>query len=68
MEDTDEKEPKLFKINLNKQLVREQEKKSRLKGVDAQRANILAARTIANVLRTSLGPKGMDKVSFPKTS
>lgn len=45
------------------QLVREQEKKARLKGVDAQRANILAARTVANVLRTSLGPKGMDKVS-----
>jgi T-complex protein 1 subunit epsilon len=43
-------------------LVREQEKKARLKGVEAQRANILAARTIANVLRTSLGPKGMDKM------
>lgn len=43
-------------------LVREQEQKSRLKGVAAQRANILAARSIASVLRTSLGPKGMDKM------
>lgn len=30
--------------------------------MEAQRANILAARTIANVLRSSLGPKGMDKM------
>jgi T-complex protein 1 subunit epsilon len=43
-------------------IMREQEKKTRLKGIAAQRANILAARTVANVLRSSLGPKGMDKM------
>ena len=43
-------------------IVREQDRKTRLKGAAAQRANILAARTVANVLRTSLGPKGMDKM------
>jgi T-complex protein 1 subunit epsilon len=43
-------------------LIREQDQKTRLKGVAAQKANILAAKTVANVLRTSLGPKGMDKM------
>jgi len=33
-----------------------------VKGLDAQKKNILAARTVANTLRTSLGPKGMDKM------
>ena len=33
-----------------------------LVGLDAQKANILAAKTVAKVLRTSLGPKGMDKM------
>ena len=33
-----------------------------MKGVDATKANILAARSISNILRTSLGPKGMDKL------
>jgi T-complex protein 1 subunit epsilon len=31
-------------------------------GVDAQKANIMAARAVSNLLRTSLGPKGMDKM------
>lgn len=43
-------------------VIRDQEQKERLKGVDAIKSNILAARTVANVLRTSLGPKGMDKM------
>lgn len=43
-------------------IVREQGAKSRLKGLEAQKANILAARTVTNLLRTSLGPKGMDKM------
>lgn len=34
----------------------------RLLGRDAQRANISVARTIANSVRTTLGPKGMDKM------
>merc|ERR1719352_1153551 len=43
-------------------IVRDQGAKTRLKGLDAQKANILAAKTVAKVLRTSLGPKGMDKM------
>lgn len=43
-------------------LVREQGQKERVKGMEAQKSNILAARRIADVLRTSLGPRGMDKI------
>ena len=43
-------------------IMREQSAKSRMKGLEAQKANILAARTISQVLRTSLGPTGMDKM------
>ena len=38
------------------------EKTQRIVGKDAQRANILAARIIGEALRTTLGPKGMDKM------
>ncbi|MHA1722791.1 MAG: TCP-1/cpn60 chaperonin family protein, partial [Candidatus Baldrarchaeia archaeon] len=31
-------------------------------GRDAMRANIMAARVIAEAIRTALGPKGMDKM------
>ncbi len=34
----------------------------RLLGKDAQRSNILAAKMIADIVRTTLGPKGMDKM------
>ena len=40
----------------------EQEKKSRVKGIEAVKANIQAAKAVSRVLRTSLGPKGMDKL------
>ena len=43
-------------------ILKEQQAKNRVKGVDATKANILAARSISNILRTSLGPKGMDKL------
>jgi len=33
-----------------------------LKGVDAIKSNILAASSVANTLRSSLGPKGLDKM------
>jgi len=35
---------------------------ARRRGRDAQRNNIMAARVIAEVLRTTLGPRGMDKM------
>lgn len=40
----------------------EQDKKARLKGIDAIKANIAAAKSVGKILRTSLGPKGMDKM------
>ena len=42
--------------------VQEQEKKSRVKGLDAVKSNIQAAKAVSRILRTSLGPKGMDKL------
>jgi len=42
--------------------LQEQDAKSRVKGLAAQKQNILAAKTVAKVLRSSLGPKGMDKM------
>jgi T-complex protein 1 subunit epsilon len=43
-------------------VIREQDEKTRLKGLEAQKANIMAARSVSNLLRTSLGPRGMDKM------
>merc|ERR1712159_362549 len=43
-------------------VVKEAQAKGRLKGIAAQKANIAAARQVAASLRTSLGPKGMDKM------
>jgi len=43
-------------------ILREQQQKARIKGLEAQKMNILAARSVSNLLRTSLGPKGMDKM------
>lgn len=51
-------------------ILREQGAKQRIKGIAAQRviqnyllqANILAALTVTNLLKTSLGPKGLDKI------
>ena len=43
-------------------ILKEQQQKARIKGLEAQKSNILAAKAISSVLRTSLGPKGMDKM------
>lgn len=43
-------------------IMEEQAKKKRLKGADAHKANIIAAKSIAETIRTSMGPKGMDKM------
>ena len=47
---------------LSLQMVQDQDKKTRVKGIDAVKANINAAKAVSRVLRTSLGPKGMDKL------
>ena len=43
-------------------ILREQEKKQRIRGIEAQKSNIQAAKTISRMLQSSLGPKGMDKM------
>ncbi|KAN0055398.1 hypothetical protein ACTA71_008509 [Dictyostelium dimigraforme] len=43
-------------------VIRDQQAKERLRGIEAHRSHILAAKTIANIMKSSLGPKGMDKM------
>ena len=43
-------------------IVRDQGKKRRTHGPDAIKQHIVAARTVANIVKTSLGPKGLDKI------
>ncbi|KAL4346589.1 hypothetical protein GQ457_17G013940 [Hibiscus cannabinus] len=43
-------------------ILKEQDQKTRLRGIEAQKANISAGKAVARILRTSLGPKGMDKM------
>ncbi|KAL1752224.1 chaperonin Cpn60/TCP-1 family [Schizophyllum commune] len=43
-------------------ILREQAKKTRTHGVEAIKSHILAAKTVANIIRTSLGPRGLDKI------
>ncbi|XP_052743147.1 T-complex protein 1 subunit epsilon [Bicyclus anynana] len=43
-------------------ILRDQENQKRLTGIDALKSHIQAARLIAGILRTSLGPRGLDKM------
>eukprot|EP00357_Protocruzia_adherens_P002551 CAMPEP_0115007418 /NCGR_PEP_ID=MMETSP0216-20121206/21168_1 /TAXON_ID=223996 /ORGANISM="Protocruzia adherens, Strain Boccale" /LENGTH=535 /DNA_ID=CAMNT_0002374357 /DNA_START=101 /DNA_END=1708 /DNA_ORIENTATION=- len=43
-------------------IIRDQGEKKRLRGIEALKSNIIAARSVANIMRTSLGPRGMDKM------
>ncbi|KAJ1911273.1 T-complex protein 1 subunit epsilon [Tieghemiomyces parasiticus] len=43
-------------------IVREQQKKARKTGLDAQKSHILAAKAVTNIIKTSLGPRGLDKI------
>lgn len=43
-------------------VVRDQGKKKRQHGIEAVKSHILAARTVASLVRTSLGPRGLDKI------
>ncbi|KAJ3311717.1 T-complex protein 1 subunit epsilon [Boothiomyces sp. JEL0838] len=42
-------------------IVRDQQK-TRIKGLEAQKSHILAAKAVSNILKTSLGPRGLDKI------
>ncbi|KAJ9079789.1 T-complex protein 1 subunit epsilon [Entomophthora muscae] len=43
-------------------IVREQQQKSRLNGLEAQKSHILAAKAVSSIIKTSLGPRGLDKI------
>ena len=43
------------------------DKAQRQMGRDAQRMNIMAGRIVAEAVRTTLGPKGMDKMLVDST-
>ena len=43
-------------------ILKEQENKLRLSGLEALKAHISAARTISDIMKSSLGPSGMDKI------
>lgn len=43
-------------------IIRDQDQKRRLTGLDAHKSHIMAAKSVSSVLRTSLGPKGLDKI------
>lgn len=43
-------------------IVRDQGKKQRKHGLEATKSHILAARAVATIVKTSLGPRGLDKI------
>lgn len=43
-------------------VVRDQGKKKRIAGIEAVKQHIVAARTVASIVKTSLGPRGLDKI------
>ncbi|KTF95754.1 hypothetical protein cypCar_00010839 [Cyprinus carpio] len=47
-------------------IIKDQDKKSRLTGLEALKSHIMAAKAVANTLRTSLGPNGLDKMMVDK--
>uniref|UniRef100_A0A3B1JWM8 T-complex protein 1 subunit epsilon n=1 Tax=Astyanax mexicanus TaxID=7994 RepID=A0A3B1JWM8_ASTMX len=47
-------------------IIKDQDKKFRLTGLDALKSHIMAAKAVANTLKTSLGPNGLDKMMVDK--
>src|SRR3989338_1662855 len=47
---------------MNQPVIFLSEGSKRVRGRDAQRINILIAKTVANAVKSTLGPKGMDKM------
>ncbi|ORZ20560.1 T-complex protein 1 subunit epsilon [Absidia repens] len=43
-------------------ILREGQQKARVSGIEAIRSHILAAKTVSNIIKTSLGPRGLDKI------
>ncbi|XP_032898885.1 T-complex protein 1 subunit epsilon [Amblyraja radiata] len=47
-------------------IIKDQDSKTRLTGLEALKSHIMAAKAVSNTLRTSLGPKGLDKMMVDK--
>ncbi|XP_032407437.1 T-complex protein 1 subunit epsilon [Xiphophorus hellerii] len=47
-------------------IIKDQDKKTRLTGIDALKSHIMAAKAVASTLKTSLGPNGLDKMMVDK--
>lgn len=43
-------------------VILKEEEKKRIRGIEAHKSNILAAKVVADILKSSLGPRGMDKI------
>lgn len=43
-------------------IIKEQDTKARLTGIEALKSHILAAKAVTNIMKSSLGPKGLDKI------
>ncbi|CCH40998.1 T-complex protein 1 subunit epsilon [Wickerhamomyces ciferrii] len=43
-------------------IVRDQGNKKRVHGIEAKKTHILAARSVASIIKSSLGPRGLDKI------
>ncbi|SCV00139.1 LAMI_0G03136g1_1 [Lachancea mirantina] len=43
-------------------IVKDQGNKKRQQGLEAKKSHILAARSVASIIKTSLGPRGLDKI------
>ncbi|KAK9527830.1 hypothetical protein VZT92_014355 [Zoarces viviparus] len=47
-------------------IIKDQDTKTRLSGIDALKSHIMAAKAVASTLKTSLGPNGLDKMMVDK--
>nr|KAF6354496.1 chaperonin containing TCP1 subunit 5 [Myotis myotis] len=47
-------------------IIKDQDRKTRLMGLEALKSHIMAAKAVANTMRTSLGPNGLDKMMVDK--
>ncbi|NXO03501.1 TCPE protein, partial [Rhinopomastus cyanomelas] len=47
-------------------ILKDQERKTRLMGLEALKSHIMAAKAVASTLKTSLGPNGLDKMMVDK--
>uniref|UniRef100_A0A8C6HN38 Uncharacterized protein n=1 Tax=Mus spicilegus TaxID=10103 RepID=A0A8C6HN38_MUSSI len=47
-------------------IIKDQDRKSRLMGLETLKSHIMAAKAVANTMQTSLGPNGLDKMMVDK--